>query len=128
MRKFLTFLIALASIIFAVCSPASAQQSILGFPPGMFQNKAAQGGTAWTPAQLPNLIAWYKADVGVYTDTACSTPATNSTTVGCWKDQSGNGYDLKQALTGKPTYLSAGLNGKPTIQHTAATPTGMITA
>ena len=41
--KCLTFLIALASIVFAVGSPVSAQSApILGFPPGVFDNTAAR--------------------------------------------------------------------------------------
>jgi hypothetical protein len=49
MRKFLTFLIALAAIAFAVCSPSSAQVGGLMFPgPGSF---ASSGGGALTFAQ-----------------------------------------------------------------------------
>ena len=60
-RKLLTFLIALASIAFGVCSPAFAQSSpILGFPPGVFDNLAARspasggggGSIALVPGQL----------------------------------------------------------------------------
>ncbi len=82
----------------------------------------------WSPpsASVP-LLAWYKADVGVFTDTACSTPATNSTTVACWKDQSGNGYDIKQTTAGnRPTFLTAGLNSKQTVSFVAASVTNLI--
>lgn len=42
MRKLLTFVIALASIAFGACSPLHAQSSpLLGFPPGVFDNRAA---------------------------------------------------------------------------------------
>jgi hypothetical protein len=51
MRKPLTFLIALGAVAFGVCSPASAQgQSILGFPPGVFQNRAAIDAPMAPPA------------------------------------------------------------------------------
>src|SRR5271155_1678842 len=45
MRKLLLFLIALASIAFGVCSPASAQVGALGFPgPGP---RVSSGGSGW---------------------------------------------------------------------------------
>ncbi len=84
---------------------------------------------SWTPAQLTGLIGWYKADVGVFTDTSCTTPATNTQTVACWKDQSGNSFNLLQATAGdRPQFLSAGLNSKQTIQFTASGNTGLLTA
>ena len=84
---------------------------------------------AWTPAQLPGLVAWYRADVGVYTDTGCSTPATNTQTIACWADQSGNGANLIQATgANQPEFLSTGYDGKQTVQCNAATPVWMTTA
>jgi hypothetical protein len=71
---------------------------------------------AWTPASLgANLIAWYKADTGVYND-AGTTPATNGQTVQQWNDQSGHGYHLNQAVSGdRPTFQSTGFNGAQTV-------------
>jgi hypothetical protein len=82
---------------------------------------------AWTPAQLPSLLAWYSADSGVYKD-AGTTLASSTDTVQQWNDKSGNGYHLKQSTAGsRPQYLSGGFNSKQTVKFTAATPTGMLT-
>lgn len=78
------------------------------------------GGGAFTPAQLTGLVAWYKADVGVFSD-AGVTPAVNSGNVQQWNDQSGHGYNLIQATTAnKPTFLTAGLNSKPAVSFAQA--------
>lgn len=84
--------------------------------------------SAWTPASLgAALIAWYKADSGVYVD-AGVTLATNSQTVQQWNDQSGNGYHLKQATGGnRPTFLTAGFNSKQSVTFTVAGSTWMAT-
>ncbi len=120
MRK----LLLLAALLCAL--PAHAQVAQTG------AGKATPGGVAFTPSSISGLVAWYKADndgTNVFTDTACTTAATNSQTVGCWKDKSGNGNDCKQATAGqRPTYLTAGLNSKPTVSFTAASNTGCITA
>ncbi len=81
---------------------------------------AAVGGGGFTPASLPNLLAWYKADVGV-------THTGNGTAATAWADQSGNGYHLATAGS-SPTYLSAGLNGKQALQFTAASVNVLVTA
>lgn len=92
------------------------------------RRKPAAAAAAWTPASLSNLLAWYKADTGVYSD-AGTTLATDTQTVQQWNDQSGNGYHLLQATSGRrPQYLSAGFNSKQTVKFTSATPTGMVTA
>lgn len=90
---------------------------------------AARGGAvAWVPTDLgANLIAWYKADTGIYKD-AGTTLAANGETVQQWNDQSVNGYHLKQGTSGnRPQFLSAGFNSKQTVKFTAATPTSMAT-
>jgi len=67
--------------------------------------------SAWTPASLPNLIAWYKADAGVFSD-AGTTPATNGQKVRQWNDQSGNGYHLGQSDTNhQPVFQSTSWTG-----------------
>lgn len=73
-------------------------------------------GGAWTPASLGSaLIAWYKADSGVYSD-AGTTLALNGLPVQQWNDQSGNGYHIKQStLSNRPTYLTNTLNSLPVI-------------
>jgi len=70
---------------------------------------------AWTPANLPSLIGWWKADANVYND-AGSTLATNGQTVQQWSDQSGVGNHLVQATSGeRPTFNTNQLNGLPGI-------------
>ena len=74
---------------------------------------------AFSPKQIPGLRLWLEADRGVYTDDAGTTPATtDGDAIGCWKDQSGNGYDVIQATAdNKPLLKLAanGIKGKPTI-------------
>jgi hypothetical protein len=121
MRKLLTFLIALGAIILSL-APADAGYFLF------FNNNAN-----WTPAQLPGLIAWYKADndsTNVFSDSACTVPVTTNTSpVVCWKDKSGNGYNVVNA-TGlhRPTYTLAGLNGKPTVTFAQSNTEFLITA
>lgn len=73
----------------------------------------------WSPASISGLQLWLDAAQDVYTDAAASTLATaDGDVVGCWKDQSGNGYDVSQATAGKKPLLKLGANGinsRPTI-------------
>src|SRR5215472_10667469 len=48
------------------------------------------GAAAWTPAQLPNLVAWYDAQTA-------STIILNGSTVAQWNDRSGNGLNISRA-------------------------------
>jgi hypothetical protein len=85
---------------------------------------------AWTPASLgAALIAWYKADAGVYTDNG-TTLATNGQSIQQWNDQSGNGYHLHQTVAGKhPTYKTGILNGLPVVDtDTTVASQGLLTA
>jgi hypothetical protein len=52
--------LAMGAVAFGVCSPAAAQgQSILGFPPGMFDNIAARAGGGAPP---PTTATWNTTD------------------------------------------------------------------
>jgi hypothetical protein len=54
----------------------------------------------WTPALLPGLFAWYRADLGV---------TTVSGNVSAWADQSGSGNDLAESIViDRPTYHASG--------------------
>lgn len=77
---------------------------------------AAVASSVWTPASLPNLKSWHKADVGVFSDLG-TTPAVNNGTVEQWNDQSGNGFHLTNTVAAqfRPTYKTGILNGKPVI-------------
>jgi hypothetical protein len=90
-------------------------------PRRFYQSIAARGGGGFSPLSFgADLVAWYKADAGAYVD-AGITLATNGQDVQQWNDQSGNGNHVSQANgTFRPTYLSAGLNGRPTLDFIAA--------
>lgn len=90
---------------------------------GVGMGAPSSGGGVQNPSQIfsTNLIGWWRADQGVFSNTGCSTPATNNGSVGCWADQSGNGCSLTQSGgSQQPTFLSAGLNSKQTVQFTAS--------
>ena len=87
MRKLLTFLIALALIVFAVSSPSQAQ---VGQIPSYLQ-PAPSGGSP-TEICSASLVAWHKADVQVFN--TGTTPAANGQTLSGWQDQSGKGNHL----------------------------------
>lgn len=74
-------------------------------------------GAGFTPASIPNLLAWYKADAGVLK--SGSVPAGDGDTVATWEDQSGNNYDI-QSDAGTPIYRTNQLNGLPIIDCSAA--------
>ncbi len=64
-----------------------------------------------------NLVGWFKADAGIFTDAGGTTPAvTNGDLVYVWKDQSGSGNDLSQATSGdRPVLATASRNGRNTL-------------
>jgi hypothetical protein len=69
-----------------------------------------------SPAVIPNLLALYLSDVGVYSD-AGVTPATNGGKVQQWNDQSGNGFHLTQTTSAsQPTFVTNQANGKPVVR------------
>ena len=64
---------------------------------------------AWTPANLPGLVAWYDGQ-------KASSIILNGSTVSQWNDQSGHGYNAVQGTASlQPTYNATGLNGKPAL-------------
>ena len=78
----------------------------------------ALSGFNWTPKTMGSaLIAWYRADQGVYSD-AGVTPATNGQAVVQWNDLSGNGNHLTASGSGI-TLNTTGMNSsKPTVNFT----------
>ena len=72
------------------------------------------------PQQASNLIAWYRADVGV---------VQSSGSVSEWMDQSGNGNNANQTTGSKqPALEAAVLNGQPVLHFTHANDTYMTVA
>ena len=88
-----------------------------------------QGGQQqpWTPASLPNLVAWYDAQ-------AASTIILNGSTVSQWNDKSGHGYNAVQGTAAsQPTHGATSFNGKPGLTFNgssnaivAAAPAGLF--
>ncbi len=62
----------------------------------------------WTPAQLPNLVAWFRSDMGI---------TQSGGTVSAWADLSGNGHNVSQSNSSyQPTYNTmGGANGQPRL-------------
>ena len=62
-------------------------------------------------------MLWLKADVGVYGDANCTTPAGIDAPVGCWQDQSGSSLDaLLNPRIGQPVYRADRANGQPALE------------
>jgi hypothetical protein len=86
----------------------------------------AVAAVAWTPASLPNLVGWWKADAGAYSD-AGTTLATNGQGVWQWNDQSGNGLHLRQGTgVDRPVFLTGTLNGLPVLDFNAANSSSLL--
>ena len=67
----------------------------------------------FTPQQLPDLLAWYKADA--------ITGLTNGAAVASWTDSSGFGRHVTQATSGnQPTYQTGVLNSLPVVRFDGA--------
>jgi hypothetical protein len=62
------------------------------------------------------LELWLRADKGVFSDTSCTSIATDGGTVGCWQDQSGNGLHVTRATVAqRPGYAAASGNNQPAL-------------
>jgi alpha-tubulin suppressor-like RCC1 family protein len=72
------------------------------------------------PQVASNLVAWYRADVGV---------TQSSGSVSSWQDQSGNGNNATQSSgTLQPTWETSTLNGQPVVHFTHASNTYLAAA
>jgi hypothetical protein len=129
MRRFISdlCLTVLLPLWLIICAAQAQYQS---FPPGTFANRAALDAAAASfsgPASFgANLIAWFKADVATFTNTGCTSAAANGNTLNCWKDQSGNGYNLNDNASctglgaGATLDTAVGINGKTALNFVAA--------
>lgn len=70
----------------------------------------ARRKVSWTPAQFgSNLALWLDAN-------DASTISLSGSAVSQWRDKSGNGRHVAQAVTAnQPTYQATGFNGRPTV-------------
>lgn len=98
---------------------------------GAFEYFHLQGSTADTSGNGPggvgltnattSLAIWLKGDAGAYTNTGCTTAASNGNATACWQDQSGYARHATQTTAGnRPVYTTATLNGFPVLRFTAA--------
>jgi hypothetical protein len=67
------------------------------------------GGGGWTPASKAGLLAWSKADAGVYADSGATLVSSDWQEVIQWNDQSGNNNHFLQ--NDKPLYRASILGG-----------------
>lgn len=74
------------------------------FNPALYPGCTTKG--AFTPASLPNLTAWYKADALVL---------SNADPVASWTDSSGAGNHIVGTLLQRPTYNTNVQNGLPAV-------------
>ena len=76
--------------------------------------------TVITPATIlgSNLIAWFRADLGLWQDSGLTTQAVNDgDPVGGWVDQSGNGNNVLQSTSADRATLKLSiLNGHPVVR------------
>lgn len=89
-----------------------------GSPPGTSDPVIVYGPTA--PNTISNLTVWLKADAGLFSDSAGTTPAVNGNKVGRWTDQTGNGFNPSNPGGGGievgPYYFTNALNGLPVVR------------
>jgi hypothetical protein len=70
---------------------------------------------SFTPSQIPNMIGWWKADSGVFSNTAGTTPAVNGGSVARVNDNSASAANLLQTPGAQPIYAAAAQNGLPAL-------------
>jgi hypothetical protein len=100
MRWHLTFVACLCWLLW--CASAFPQTNFIGA--GFHGDVKVAGGGSFTPASLPGLQLWLKADAGV---------TQSGGTVSSWTDQSSNAYSLAPGYvspSSAPTYSSTGFN------------------
>ena len=79
-----------------------------GFGYGFGLRTPQQLVSGWTPSDLPDKIAWWRSDLGVFTD---------PDGIWKWEDQSGNGYNLLQSTGSlKPDLLTDEMDGHDAVQ------------
>lgn len=73
---------------------------------------------AFSPAEVPSLVGWFKADGDLFQDSARTTPAiADGDLVGSWTDLSSGAKHASQATsTKRPTLKTNIINGKPAVR------------
>lgn len=75
---------------------------------GIHMLLAVSGASAAELTYTDNLLAWYKADAGVFTTPTGTTPSGNGDPVGRWEDQSGSDYHLTRITESEKPLVDAG--------------------
>jgi hypothetical protein len=68
------------------------------------------------PQQISGLRMWLKADAGVFRDANGTAAAVHGDPVGCWIDQSGNGFSPRQEMPDRRPWLAADSRGNPVLR------------
>ena len=63
---------------------------------------------SWTPADLADLVGWWKADA--------ISGLIDGDPVSTWSDESASGWDATASSTDRPTYKTSILNGLPVVR------------
>lgn len=86
---------------------------------------ALGSGSGFSPTSISGLVGWFKADAGVYSDTALTTLiSADGTQVKGWKDQSSGANNFLLTSVGTatgPTYKTAIANGLPVLRFNGST-------
>lgn len=71
-----------------------------------------------SPATIPNLALWLRADSGLFQDSAKTTPVTaDAQSIGAWVDKVTGTVTFSQNTgSAKPTYKTAIINGHPVVR------------
>jgi len=91
------------SLSLVLSGEATQQLLLVGTP------VAATATAAWSPANLTNIVAWWRSDSGV-------SPATDSTAVDSWTD-SIIGVAASATSTARPTFYTNILNSYPVVRY-----------
>lgn len=80
--------------------------------PGLGIGRTRGRGSAFSPLDLPDLLLWLRADLGV---------VLNGAAVETWQDQSGNGHHVTQVTPAdRPVVSAAAIGGKPAIDFSGS--------
>lgn len=106
----------------AVITPTATGTVTVDVNAGVCADLSSNPNTAATQFSILYVspALWLKADAGIFTDDAATTPATaDGNVIAVWQDQSGNGNHLIQTSNGLRPLLKLttnGINGRATIK------------
>jgi hypothetical protein len=116
-----TFNTVSASVYTAIITPTATGTVTVDVGAGVCTDAALNANTASNTFSILYVAAklWLKADAGIFTDDAATTPAaSDGDVIAVWQDQSGQGYHVSQTDNTKRPLLKLaanGINSRPTI-------------